>query len=135
VVFTVAVWQNGPGRWPLEAFGDALRRPVFALYAGRRSNPLGLPVSPAVVEASSLAAALARRPPLPDGGLAEFRPLRPREGWGREVAHDPCVGFESGLVEPFRRHIRRDSPVNRLGWLFEERVMLVGMMPAAETSP
>jgi len=135
VVFTVAAWQTGPTRWPLDALAEALRRPVFALYAGRRSNPLGLPVHHAVVEASSLAAALATRPPLPDGALAEFRQLRPRQGWGREVAHDACVGFESGLVEPFRRHMRRDSPVNRLGWLFEERVMHVGMMPSEETSP
>ncbi|WP_373063221.1 type I-E CRISPR-associated protein Cas5/CasD, partial [Gemmatimonas sp.] len=51
VVFTVAVWQTGSARWPLDALANALRRPVFALYAGRRSNPLGLPVHPAVVEA------------------------------------------------------------------------------------
>jgi CRISPR system Cascade subunit CasD len=132
VVFTVAVWQSGSARWQLGVLADALRFPVFALYAGRRSNPLGLPVHPVVVEASTLASALESRLPLPDNVPAEFRRLRPRQGWGREVAHDSCVGFESGLVEPFRRYIRRDSPVNRLGWLFEERVMHVGTMPISE---
>lgn len=132
VLFTVAIWAAATApRWSLEALADALRRPVFSLYAGRRSNPLGLPLRPAIVEAESLAGSFIQRDPLPPGTPVEFRRLRPRQGWGREVAHDQCTGFSSGLVEPFRRHVRRDSPVDRLGWLFEERVMHVGMLPPA----
>jgi CRISPR system Cascade subunit CasD len=66
VLFTVAIWATATApRWSLDALADALCRPVFSLYAGRRSNPLGLPLRPALVEAESLAGAFAQRDPLP----------------------------------------------------------------------
>ncbi len=129
VVCTIAVWALPSPRWSLSDLVLALQSPVYSLYAGRRSNPLGLPVQPKVVDAMTLADAFAARAPLPHGTPKELHLLRPTEGWGTEVAHDRCDGFESGLVEPFRRQVRRDVPVNRTGWLFEERIMLIGMVP------
>jgi len=129
VVCTIAVWTQADPRWSLGTLSDALRRPAFALFAGRRSNPLGLPVRPQIVDAGTLADALAVRPALPEHTPLELQRLRPRGGWGTEVAHDGCNEFASGLVEPFRQHVRRDVPTDRLGWLFEERIMHVGMMP------
>ena len=129
VVHTIAVWPVASARWPLAELAASLRRPVFALYAGRRSNPLGLPVLPDVVHADTLAAAFLGRPPIPTDLPSGLSRLRPAAGWGTEVAHDHCDGFHSGLVEPRRRHVRRDVPTNRVGWLFEERTMLVGMLP------
>ncbi len=130
VLHTIAVWCRPGARWTLAALVDALRRPVFTLYAGRRANALGLPLQPIVASAVSLADAFNARPPLPENIPTAFRRLRPPNGWGREVAHDECDGFPSGLVEPFRRHVRRDVPTDRTGWLFEERVMRVGMLPS-----
>lgn len=129
VVCTIAVWAVAEARWPLADIAVALQSPVYSLYAGRRSNPLGLPVRPSVTEATTLAEAFSSRTPLPDNTPSELQMLRPRQGWGAEVAHDHCDGFESGLVAPFRRLLRRDVPVNRTGWLFEERIMLIGMLP------
>jgi len=129
VVCTVALWCRPAAGWSLAQLGDALRRPAFALYAGRRSNPLGLPANPEIVDAPSLAAAFAARPPIPAHAPSELRRLRPRGGWGQEVAHDECDGFESGLVAPMRRHVRRDVPVDRIGWLFAARTMQVGTLP------
>lgn len=131
VVCTIAVWPRTDARWSLEALAQALVTPVFTLYAGRRANALGLPVHPKVTEADSLAAAFATRAPLPVNVPVDLLRLRPSEGWGREVAHDECHGFTSGLSAPFRRVVRRDVVVNRSGWLFEERIMHVGMLPEA----
>jgi CRISPR system Cascade subunit CasD len=132
VVYTVAIWQRPGAHWSLGEIATALQHPRYVLYAGRRANVLGLPVRPEIVEGDSLAAALAGRAPLPVGTPGDFARLKPRDGWGREVAHDSCDEFPSGLVAPLRRHIRRDSPVDRSGWLFEDRVMEVGLLPAPD---
>jgi len=57
-LYDVAAWHEGDRpRWELEALAGALERPVFALYLGRKSCPLGLPTSPRVIAAPSAAAA------------------------------------------------------------------------------
>lgn len=132
VVYTIAVWARHRARWALTELATALQRPVFTLYAGRRCNPLGLPVRPELVAADSLADAFAGRVPVPIDALPEFRRLRPLGGWGRDVAHDECDGFPSGLRMPTMRILRRDVPVDRRGWLFEDRVVTLGVLPDAE---
>jgi CRISPR system Cascade subunit CasD len=129
VVCTVVVWSRQDARWTLAELRAALLQPAFSLFAGRRCNPLGLPTYPDIVASESLASAFSSRPPLPVDALPEFWRLRPSHDWGREVAHDACDGFASGLIAPTFRVVRRDVPVNRKGWLFEERVITVGMLP------
>lgn len=53
--FLVAVWQHpqGPGA-ELEALAAVLERPVFGLYAGRKSCTLSLPPAPVVADVSTL---------------------------------------------------------------------------------
>lgn len=122
---TVAMWCRVQPRWSLQEIANALLRPGFALYAGRRSNPLGLPLRPEVVTAGTLASAFAQRDVLPPELPFIVRALRPKEGWGVEVAHDPCDGFVSGL-RPLRREIRRDSAPQRARWQFSERAVEIG---------
>jgi CRISPR system Cascade subunit CasD len=124
---TVAVWARAGAHWPLESLADALRRPVFVPYAGRKSNPFGLPLNPIVVEAESLAGALARRDARPPGLDGWRRGLQPAGGWGLEVAHDPCDGFPSGL-QRVQRVVRRDAAAHRRRWQFAERVVEIGLM-------
>ena len=125
---TVALWAREGALWPLTSIADALRRPTYVLYAGRKSNPLGLPLNPLVIEAGTLADAFGKRPPLDGWQLEQLGALRPRGGWGREVAHDPVEGFGSGLVTQ-RRETRRDASLNRLRWQFEDRVVEVSVLP------
>ena len=132
VVCTIVLWARLPARWALGELASALQRPVFTLYAGRRCNPLGLPVRPELIVAESLAGAFAGRAPVLIDALPEYRRLRPAGGWGRDVAHDECDGFPSGLRPPTLRVLRRDVPVDRRGWLFEERVVTLGMLPDSE---
>lgn len=127
---TVALWARGGARWPLGALAEAMRHPVFALYAGRKANALGAPLAPSVTSAASLAAALADRAPGPRG--LDVRRITGGRAWGREVSHDairPGDGFSSGL-DGLRRDVRRDVPTHRLRWQFSERVVEVGLMPA-----
>jgi len=127
---TVALWSRAGARWLLNELAAALRQPAFALYAGRKANVLGAPVDPAVVDAATLADALARRSQLPRG-IAPVRGIPGAAGWGREVSHDRIVaadGFASGL-QPYRVDVRRDSPRHRVRWQFAERAVEVGLLP------
>lgn len=142
-VATVAIWARAGARWTLHELADALRRPAFVLYAGRKANALGMPLAPVVRAHATLAEALAAHAAtrgVADGTPATARAmvtgvwsrLRPPSGWGREVSHDairPEDGFESGL-EPFRRDVRRDVPTHRARWQFAERVVEVGLLDA-----
>jgi CRISPR system Cascade subunit CasD len=126
---TVAVWERGARspRWRLLELADALRRPKFLLYAGRKANALGAPLAPDVVSAGSIAEAFAARPP-GVRGLDSRRFLR-AEQWGSEVAHDaiePADGITSGL-QPFRRDVRRDVSTHRMRWQFLERSVEIGL--------
>lgn len=65
VAYAVALWGA-----PLEAIAEALRRPVFTLYLGRKSCPLSAPPDPRLVEVSDPVSALrqASLPPFRQGG-------------------------------------------------------------------
>lgn len=56
---TVALWRVGNVAPPLERLAEALARPYFAPYLGRKSCPLGAPLRPRVIEADGLSAAFA----------------------------------------------------------------------------
>lgn len=132
---TVALWVRRPdARWSLAELHDALRRPRFVLYAGRKANAFGLPVNPVVTTGTTLAEALSRRPSaigaLQGLDAAGWRVTAPGEF---EVSHDPCEGFESGL-RALRRDVRRDARAHRGRWQFAERVVEVGVMPAGSAA-
>jgi CRISPR system Cascade subunit CasD len=124
---TIALWHRG-GTWRLEDLANAMRQPTFMPYAGRRSNVFGLPLAPVIAEAESLAAAFAQRR-VPPAGLESWKTDRRHSGgWGPEVAHDPCVGFPSGL-QPMQRVVRRDSSPHRIRWQFADRIVEIGLLP------
>lgn len=125
---TVALWARTGARWPLGDLALAMRRPAFVPYAGRKANALGLPLSPAIVSTDTLAGAFAHRAPAVPASVADA--IRPLGGWGREVAHDACETFDSGL-RPLRRETRRDRAPQRVRWQFAERVVEVGELDAA----
>jgi CRISPR system Cascade subunit CasD len=131
----VALWARPDARWPLGEFVHAIKRPGFVPYAGRKSNPFGLPLRPEIVEAPTVAGAFATRPPelLIESLSGEFRILEPRSGWGREVAHDLADTEFTGL-DPFRRETRRDTRPQRTRWQFAERTVGIGRLPEPQGS-
>ena len=137
---TVVLWARRGAPVALGALRNALQRPHFVPYAGRKSNVLGLPLDPSVVVAETLAAALSARPVIPAGLPAPPSILRAAfeaEAW--EVSHDDSCeadGVVSGLT-PMRREARRDRSVHRGRWQFGVRTMVTSLWVrpvAAETS-
>jgi CRISPR system Cascade subunit CasD len=127
---TAAIWARSDARWTLDELATALRRPTFVLYAGRKANVLGAPLDPAIVEAPTLAGALAARAAVPRA-VEHGRRLIGPSGRGREVSYDeirPSDAFASGL-EAYRRDVRRDVPRHRARWQFAERIVEVGLLP------
>lgn len=121
--YTVALWQRGASSWALSALGDALARPTFVPYAGRKAHPLALPMRPEMVRATTLGDALRQR-------AAEARVVGETRVRGDttplEVAHDECEGFVSGLT-PIARQSRRDGGAHRSRWLFSDRPVFISL--------
>ncbi len=56
-----ALWIRGAPRWTLQQVMDAMQRPAFVPYLGRKSCPLGLPLAPQLMEAADAVTALRQR--------------------------------------------------------------------------
>lgn len=127
---TICLWSRDTARWSLAEIAEALIRPVYVLYAGRKSNTFGLPLSPEIVEATTLDGAFKAHVAVPE----ELRDLNRRlnrrtaRTASGEISHDPCEGFESGLRH-LRREVRRDAAAQRSRWQFAERTVEVGIQP------
>ncbi|WP_018268673.1 type I-E CRISPR-associated protein Cas5/CasD [Methylosinus sp. LW4] len=113
--FLIACGALEQSLFTLESLEQALRKPVFTLYLGRKSCPLGLPPDPLLVEAETLVDALAeydRRRRRPDAYAHYFE----RDG---EIALDDYfTGFPNNAtcVET-----RRDVVLDRKLWRFDLR--------------
>ena len=121
----VAVWTRVPEpRWPLPVIREALERPGYLLYLGRRSCPLALPLEPQILTTATLREAFreARFAPVP--GLEEMVHSSPEALFWDE-------GVEAG-AEPSQMFFRRDVPTSRRRWQFEVRKELSGS-PSKET--
>jgi len=117
-----------PGR--LDALADALRRPRFVLFLGRKACPPAAPLWPQVLEADTVLAAFARyaeaiearrtasadrrgRPPL------EAVPALVRLAWSEGMA----AGCPAQLSTP-----RKDRVIRRSRWQFGDRVEQVALL-------
>ncbi|MGE4504412.1 MAG: type I-E CRISPR-associated protein Cas5/CasD [Desulfovibrionaceae bacterium] len=76
--FTACCWRRGEGAPSLAELAEALRRPVFAPYLGRRACPPGLPFAPEV------------------GAFAG--PLEALAAYALDAALEPLLPVEAGAV-------------------------------------
>lgn len=116
--FGVALWG---GEGPSDLC-DALTRPQFAPYLGRKSCPLSAPMAPRVVRAVNAVEALARvrLPPFLERNLDAGTPLA--------VASDEPL--EGG-----RQETRWDEPLDRISWHFAPRTVYVAHPPTVRPDP
>lgn len=56
-VFTICLWQNKKGPYSLNLIREALIKPVYAPFLGRKCCPLNLPPTPVIVTARDLSKA------------------------------------------------------------------------------
>ena len=133
-----AVWPRVPApRWPLASLAEAMRRPVFAPYLGRKSCPLGLPLAPAIDDATdAVAALLARHKSGPEETLAYANRELCDGAADEELVvvldapspdDDPADPGHVAADDPRRLRIelRRDQPRSRRRWQFDLREELV----------
>lgn len=114
VLYGVAIEGDG-----LEALRDALERPVFPLYLGRKSCPLSAPLDPQLVTADSA-----------EDALAQLR--LPRWHAGARATMMACDG-RAGAAHHVTRH---DLSLDRKRWHFAPReVALVAVDIAPEAIP
>lgn len=136
--FTVAAIERaGAGPFTLEEIAQALARPRFALHAGRKACPLGLPPSARAIEVGDVLAAFSAYDAL-ENEAEDRRDLRKRLGLGG--ATRPAFAWDGafvarGLVGPLaamRRETRRDRPIDRSRRLFGLREEHVGHLPRVD---
>lgn len=121
-LWVVAVTLSDKAVYSLEQLKDALVKPVFLLYLGRKSCPLSLPLMPRVVTAENLKVALdTKYPPV-------TRSEKEDRLWfsaNKQVTYY-WQGGTKDLDQTDRRDILItrpwDEPVNRDRWQFSQRV-------------
>ncbi len=114
-LWLVAAWSNSDSAiYTLDELAKYLATPVFHLYLGRKSCPLGLPLNPRVIQAETLKQAFAV---YPQPSLLDQKAWR---GIGAaQFAWEACnhTGFPK---EDFRAP-RHDNPLSRDRWQFGDR--------------
>ncbi|MEZ5836636.1 MAG: type I-E CRISPR-associated protein Cas5/CasD [Geminicoccaceae bacterium] len=113
VAFECLLWSRATQVIPLATLATALARPVFTLYFGRKSCPLG-------------------RPPMARLLFADDLP----RAFGTEagtILADTEAETLAGTWRVQRRHVRRDAIHRRHGWMFGQREELV-LVPPAESA-
>lgn len=113
-LYTVAVWRKwDESAVTLAQLAEALYRPHFALYLGRKACPPALPLAPHIVTATDLRGAFDQAQ-FPDGPLLERLPASSERIFVWDESEAP--GMEALHVRP-----RRDDPTSRRRWQFAER--------------
>jgi CRISPR system Cascade subunit CasD len=119
VLSTVAVAATETPPYTLEVLADALRRPSFTLYLGRKSCPLSLPLAPCITEAENIVIAFSVRDVEEKASIRQFREESGYASTPRYISIDRRV-LPSGLhVSRIER--RRDQPESRIRRLFALR--------------
>jgi CRISPR system Cascade subunit CasD len=114
-LYSVCVWcKKEPVSFALESFKESLIHPHFVLYLGRKSCPIAIPLEPQINQAHSIREAFQK---------AEFKFALPKE---LELSDTGSVYWEGDEKEGFegseiQTTIRRDVPLSRRRWQFEER--------------
>ena len=126
----IAIQRRSDAQYSLEVLADALRKPRFVLYLGRKSCPPAAPLYPVVITADSALAAFEEyRKRLNDQRDAHKDrhgrlPLEPigeliRLVWGDGVE----AGASADLSAP-----RKDRLIRRKGWQFGDRTEHVALL-------
>lgn len=124
--FTVALWARPDAPYGLGTLAQALQKPRFTLYFGRKSCPLGAPPEPYVIDARDLASAYTaydeRR--LPESEALRRKVCQPRP-LGRLYLEANGAALLGDRYRPVHITRRRDRLLSRRRWQFQLRDELV----------
>lgn len=133
-IWRIAIQEAQSPPYSLQALADALAKPHFVLYLGRKSCPLAAPLDPRLIAAGNVKSAFeayrlrqcerleSRRNRHGDLPLETPEPLR-QMAWPDQMA--------SG-VEPDLTTVRKDRLIRRGGWQFADRFEYVAMLAGEE---
>lgn len=119
-MWMIAVWFTEKSQYTPTQLQLALNRPTFALYLGRKSCPVAVPLAPVLCVADSLKDALDHRFPFLTRSDKE-------DGWW--LQRDKCVSYfwegQRGMLGVDSPQIIRstswDEPLSRVRWQFTQR--------------
>lgn len=123
-VYTVAITLCGGSAFRVAELADALHKPVFTLYLGRKSCPLAVPLFPKIVSAVTVKDAF-HKTPVPDDLKCLIQDKSSLVYWEGEQG-----GYEREQVIT-----RRDEPLSRKRWQFSERKENFATVREEEESP
>ncbi|WP_422463780.1 type I-E CRISPR-associated protein Cas5/CasD [Endozoicomonas sp. ALB115] len=124
----VAVKANEQARWSLQQLRDALLKPRFHLYLGRKACPLAAPLQPELIEAEAFLSA-----------LDCYQPkslLHSKQAWVTDqrflktdsTCHYYWQGEQADFAAPdvvplnqIQQLVRHDLPLSRQRWQFQPR--------------
>jgi CRISPR system Cascade subunit CasD len=112
--FSIAFWPRVSSlRFSLEALAEALRKPVFAPYAGRKACPLMLPMQPLVIEAADVREAFEQRDTICESQKAFLH------SYGL-LAMPEALAIDADAADTIagRWERQRDQILNRSRWQF-----------------
>lgn len=108
-LYTICLWQHTEVLYSLQQLQDALLKPKFTLYLGRKSCPLALPVQAQICKADTIKTAFEQ---------AEFSELK-------NLKFDKNIAIYSDEhiagMQPLKTTSRYDIPLNRRRWQFAAR--------------
>lgn len=123
-IYQVAIWSNGSNLpFSLELVKQHLEQPVFALYLGRKSCPISLPLQPKVLKGLTLQQAFEQYP-LNQGktNTAEMLArLLPAKRWIGYYWEAGLSAQELGPLSATMTYPRRDQISSRKRWQFANR--------------
>jgi len=123
-VYTVAITMRESSAFSVIELAEALRKPVFTLYLGRKSCPSAFPLFPQVISAATAKEAL-HKAPVPDDLKLLVQETTSLFYWEGEQG-----GYEREQVIT-----RRDEPLSRSRWQFSERKENFATVHGEEESP
>lgn len=116
--YTIAISMVKDALHSVVELAAALQKPVFALYLGRKSCPLALPIHPLIVQATTLHEALAN---IQNDALSDITAKNSALIYWED-------GLESGVAQN-QTIMRRDAVRSRKRWQFSERKENCGFFP------
>lgn len=122
----VAVQDVANTPYSLETLTDALKKPKFVLYLGRKSCPLDEPLHPRVINSDTIKTAFADYLQQLDRLWAEKFPNQSKQNTGavRKIAWGDNFDNDDLSVIGVKRDlsiIRKDQVITRQGWQFADR--------------
>lgn len=130
----IAVESTG-SQYTLETLKQALLRPIFPVFLGRKACPPALPFQPHIIKAADVLSAFRNANfDEPANWLADLMPGKSL----RRLNQPPYpLNWEDGMdsgIAPQKTTTRRDQPRTRRRWQFDERIEHHAMLEKLEES-